>query len=231
MNFKGYILIPEKTIPFVKVGSVVDLVTVICKSSEVVGKSTQITITAHNQYNWADPISLKGIKCDRYYKVLKLGSSTEVAKTIADQTYLSKRIDFYNEACVPVFKANVFGDWFPEPDPKTDHTICGVGIGGLLNYTEKNPAGGTKRTLYHATTPSKAKKYGECKAIHSPVRGFTTLQGAMAWALKVNRTVIYEIECEHAHKLPDHHNKFGEAWWNDGNVTKFKCVFSADSDA
>lgn len=86
-------------------------------------------------------------------------------------------------------------------------------------------------TLYHATTPAKAKKYRDCGAIHGPVRGFTTLQAAMAWALKVNRTVIYEIFCEDAHKLPDHHNRFGDAWWNDGNVTDFKCVFSADSDA
>lgn len=86
-------------------------------------------------------------------------------------------------------------------------------------------------TLYHATTPAKAKKYRDCGSIHGPVRGFTTLQAAMAWALKVNRTVIYEIFCEDAHKLPDHHNRFGDAWWNDGNVTDFKCVFSADSDA
>lgn len=85
--------------------------------------------------------------------------------------------------------------------------------------------------LFHATTPSKAKKYRECGSIHGPVRGFTTLQAAMAWAMKVGRTVIYEIYCEDAHKLPDHHNKFGDAWWNDGDVTDFKCVFSAESDA
>jgi hypothetical protein len=24
---------------------------------------------------------------------------------------------------------------------------------------------------------------------------------------------------------------FGEAWWNDGNVKKYKFVFSADNDA
>jgi hypothetical protein len=52
----------------------------------------------------------------------------------------------------------------------------------------------------------------------------------MAWAMKVGRTVIYEVEGE-AHKLPDHHNKFGEAWWIDANVSEFKCVFSATNDA
>lgn len=54
---------------------------------------------------------------------------------------------------------------------------------------------------------------------------------AMAWAIKVNRSVIYEIEADSPHKLPDHHNRFGEAWWNDGNISKFKCVFSALKDA
>lgn len=86
-------------------------------------------------------------------------------------------------------------------------------------------------TLYHTTTPKKAKKYGETGYIRKPVRGFTTMQAAMAWAMKVGRTVIYEIEGEKAYKLPDHHNKFGEAWWIDNDVKDFKCVFSADKDA
>ena len=85
--------------------------------------------------------------------------------------------------------------------------------------------------LYHATTQKKAKNYKDSKCIKSPVRGFTNLQAAMAWAMKVNRTVIYEIDCPNPHKLPDHHNIFGEAWWNDGDVTDFKCVFSANGDA
>jgi hypothetical protein len=85
--------------------------------------------------------------------------------------------------------------------------------------------------LYHVTTQKKAKLYNQTGYIISPVRGFTTLLAAMAWAIKVNRTVIYEIDCNAAHKLPDHHNKYGEAWWNDENVSSFKCVFSADGDA
>lgn len=87
--------------------------------------------------------------------------------------------------------------------------------------------------LYHATTPRKAKKYRQTGCICKPVRGFTTLQGAMAWAIKVGRTVIYEIEENPAYKLPDHHNKFGEAWWIDKDVSceNIRCVFSADSDA
>ena len=84
--------------------------------------------------------------------------------------------------------------------------------------------------LYHATTGKKAKKYRESGKINSPVRGFTTLQAAMAWSMKVNRTIIYEINADNAYKLPDHHNKFGEAWWNDGNIVEFKCVFSAEKD-
>jgi len=85
--------------------------------------------------------------------------------------------------------------------------------------------------LFHVTTEKKAKSYRETGYIISPVRGFTTLQAAMAWGMKVGRTVIYLIEADRPYKLPDHHNKFGEAWWNDGNVKNFKCIFSAQKDA
>jgi len=81
-------------------------------------------------------------------------------------------------------------------------------------------------TLYHATTLSRYKKYQQSKCIHSPVRGFTTITAAMAWAMKTNRTMILEISCPNSHKLPDHHNKFGDAYWNDGNVADYKCVYS-----
>ena len=85
--------------------------------------------------------------------------------------------------------------------------------------------------LYHSTTQKKAKLYRQTGIILSPVRGFTTLQAAMAWSMKVGRTVILEFEAEIPYKLPDHHNIFGEAWWNDGDVTEWKCVFSAIGDA
>ena len=87
--------------------------------------------------------------------------------------------------------------------------------------------------LYHVTTPGKAKKYRETGHIYKPVRGFTTLQAAMAWGMKTGRKVIYEISGSdtNCHKLPDHHNQFGEAWWFDEQIDIFKCVFSADSDA
>lgn len=87
--------------------------------------------------------------------------------------------------------------------------------------------------LYHVTTNKKAKKYHENCCIHKPVRGFTTLMGAMAWAMKTGRKVIYEVNGEPAYKLPDHHNIFGDAWWIDKNIPidRIKCVFSADKDA
>lgn len=81
--------------------------------------------------------------------------------------------------------------------------------------------------LYHATTPNKAKRYRESGRIIAPVRGFTTPAAAMAWAMKVGRTVILEVEFDKPHKLPDHHNIFGEAWWNDGDVKEWKCLYSA----
>lgn len=88
--------------------------------------------------------------------------------------------------------------------------------------------------LYHVTTPKKARLYRQTGYIAKPVRGFTTLQAAMAWAMKVNRTVIYEVTHimpDVFYKLPDHHNKFWEARWIDADVHTFVCVFSADSDA
>jgi hypothetical protein len=84
--------------------------------------------------------------------------------------------------------------------------------------------------LFHVTTEKKAKRYQESGFIKSPVRGFNSLQAAMAWAMKVGRKVIYEVEANNPHKLPDHHNIFGDAWWNDGDIKQFKCVFSAEKD-
>ena len=54
---------------------------------------------------------------------------------------------------------------------------------------------------------------------------------AIAWGSKVGRKVVMEFDPNKPHKLPDHHNQFGEAWWNDDNVYSYKCVFSADKDA
>jgi len=82
--------------------------------------------------------------------------------------------------------------------------------------------------LYHCTSEKKAKLYNNTGYIKKPVRGFDTLLGACYWAIKVGRKVIYEIDCEEANKLPDHHNKFGDAYFIDGNVSieKIKCVVS-----
>jgi hypothetical protein len=85
--------------------------------------------------------------------------------------------------------------------------------------------------LFHVTTEKKAKQYIASKSIHLPVRGFTNLTAAMAWAMKVNRKVIYCIPTvpEKTHKLPDHHNDFGQAWWIDQNIPMdtVKCAYSA----
>ena len=81
--------------------------------------------------------------------------------------------------------------------------------------------------LYHATTPKKALLYRHLGRIIAPVRGFTTPAGAMAWAMRTGRTVIMEIVCPNPYKLPDHHNPFGDAWWNDGDVLDWRCLYSA----
>lgn len=41
------------------------------------------------------------------------------------------------------------------------------------------------KTLYHITTERKAKLYRQTGRIIAPVRGFTTMMGAMAWGLKI----------------------------------------------
>lgn len=92
--------------------------------------------------------------------------------------------------------------------------------------------------LYHATTTKKARLYKDVGRIKKPVRGFTTLQAAMAWSLFINgeRKVFFEINSnetipfDNMHKLPDHHNLFGDAWWIDENVeySNIKCVFDAN---
>ena len=93
----------------------------------------------------------------------------------------------------------------------------------------KRPGDGMK--LFHVTTPKKAKAYRVSGAIHAPVRGFTNLTAALAWGCKTGRTVVLEFVANKPHKLPDHHSALGEAWWNDGNVIDWKCVFSAEKDA
>jgi hypothetical protein len=81
--------------------------------------------------------------------------------------------------------------------------------------------------LFHATTPRKAKKYRESGRIIPPVRGFDSGMAAMAWALDKHRTVILMFEADKVHKLPDHHNKFGNAWWADEDVTDWECYYSS----
>ncbi len=85
--------------------------------------------------------------------------------------------------------------------------------------------------LYHVTTEKKARQYRETGRILAPVRGFDSLQAAMAWAIKVGRKVILKIDAPKPHKLPDHGNEWGYAWWNDGDVTSWTGRFHAERDA
>lgn len=82
--------------------------------------------------------------------------------------------------------------------------------------------------LYHCTTPKKGKLYRQTGYIKAPVRGFNTVEGALAWCIKVGRSVVYEIDVEKFHKLPDHHNKFGDAYWSEESVKEFKCIYSGN---
>lgn len=85
--------------------------------------------------------------------------------------------------------------------------------------------------LFHVTTGKKAKLYRQTGRITGPVRGFDTLMGAMSWAIKVGRKVIFEISNMKTipQMLPDHHNEFGNAWWTEEvSVDQIKCVYSGE---
>ena len=82
---------------------------------------------------------------------------------------------------------------------------------------------GNKPTkIYHVCTKRHMNKYRGSGHIKKPVRGFNNITAAMAWALKTGRKIILEIDVSDmlsdVHKLPDHHNKWGEAWWIDRDV-------------
>lgn len=84
-------------------------------------------------------------------------------------------------------------------------------------------------SIYHVTTPKKAKLYRKTGYIKKPVRGFDTLEAAMAWAIKTKRSVIYKVMPKsNPLLLPDHHNKLGKAYWINEDVKNFKCVLSGD---
>lgn len=82
--------------------------------------------------------------------------------------------------------------------------------------------------IYHCTTEKKAQLYHKTNGIFPPVRGFDTLLGAMAWAIKTKRNVIYEVTVKSAYKLPDHHNQWGTAFWSEDAISldKIKCIIS-----
>lgn len=96
------------------------------------------------------------------------------------------------------------------------------------------PPDSSQAFLFHVTTEKKAKKYREGGRILPPVRGFNTAPAAMAWAMKTGRKVILRIPVESfsadLHKLPDHHNQYGDAWWLDQVVTEWECEYSAGKD-
>jgi hypothetical protein len=82
--------------------------------------------------------------------------------------------------------------------------------------------------LYHATKESSMQRYHAhtYPQILPPVRGFTSIAGAVYWGTKHGRPIVLEIEAprEVCHKLPDHHNTFGEAWWVDDTILKWETV-------
>lgn len=71
--------------------------------------------------------------------------------------------------------------------------------------------------LYHATTPKKLARYVATGGILPPVRGFTTREAAELWGNDKGRDIVLELEVDddRTHLLPDHHNRFGRAFWSE----------------
>lgn len=81
-----------------------------------------------------------------------------------------------------------------------------------------------KKYLFHVTTDRKLERYKTSKRIILPVRGFTTLTAAQQWANKTGRNLILKIFGEDCHKLPDHRQPSGEAWWIDHDVLEWEII-------
>lgn len=74
--------------------------------------------------------------------------------------------------------------------------------------------------LYHATTPKKLARYIATGGILAPVRGFNTREAAELWGNGTGRDIVLELEVDddRTHLLPDHHNRFGRAFWSECTV-------------
>ena len=72
--------------------------------------------------------------------------------------------------------------------------------------------------LYHCTTPKKLARYKASNCIIPPVRGFSTIEAATEWCRLTGRSIIVELPTTTVWKLPDHHNQYGTAWWNEEQV-------------
>lgn len=73
-------------------------------------------------------------------------------------------------------------------------------------------------TLYHCTTPKKYARYKASNCIIPPVRGFSTIEAAQEWCRLTGRTIILSLPTTTVWKLPDHHNRYGTAWWNEEQI-------------
>lgn len=82
----------------------------------------------------------------------------------------------------------------------------------------------TPKMLYHTTTPKKLQRYEISKRIISPVRGFLTKEAAEYWAKRHGRSILIMFKATKPWKLPDHHNRHGTAWWNEGDIETFEVV-------
>lgn len=68
--------------------------------------------------------------------------------------------------------------------------------------------------LFHMTTPKKLARYQATGRILAPVRGFDTLEGALASKMAINRKLVVVVVIHGpVWPLPDHHNAEGLAWW------------------
>lgn len=147
----------------------------------------------------------------------------------ATELIADKAVKAWNRRFIDLKELNI-----PAICKSCDHINCENGNCMYTNFCEyqNNLIRKDIRTLYHVTTVKKAKLYRQTGHINKPVRGFDSLMGAMVWAIKTGRKIIYAVSGEPSYLLPDHHNDYGKAYWIDENipVDRIKCVYSAEEN-
>ena len=80
-------------------------------------------------------------------------------------------------------------------------------------------------TLYHVANLCELDEYNRTGVIHCP-DGFTTFFGVVANAMRFGGVAIIKVSGTPLYKCQRRHNKYGEHWWIDQDVTEWSVEVS-----